>query len=110
MKKIKTCFLNIEKQFSNKIFNEMLLIDNTRSSSFLYKTYFCFSDISNSNNKSFNNKNSPRDNFTKGNTLDNLIKIRRHDKKSDYNKDQFNRLKIDPNDESFYGKINNIAK
>ena len=103
MIKIKTCLISIEKQQSIKILKNILIINKPKPSSFLFNTYFCFSDIPNSKNRNLNYKNSSKDNLIRGNTLDNLMKITRHEKKSDYNKERFNRLKIDPNDESFYG-------
>ncbi len=108
MKKIKTCLQKIGKQYPNKNLKNIILINNPWPSSFLFKTNFTFSEIPNSKNKAYNNKNLLNDdNVTKGKNFDNLIKIRRHEKKSDYSKDQFNRIKIDPNDEIFYGNYYN---
>ncbi len=100
MNKVKNCFKlrkNIYSFINTNITNYRFHL--RKPILFCNAKYFS-SESYNTTNDNFSNKKIKKENI-----LDNINKLRRHEKKSNLNVDQYNRIKINPNDETFYGKF-----
>lgn len=106
MNKFKNCLQDIKRINLNKKGQLKLVLDKPKLQSLLNIACFSFADSFNAKNKNIKSGNSLRDKLNNKNNLDNILNIKRHEQKSNFNKDQYNRVKIDPNDESFYGNYN----
>jgi len=105
MNRLKICIQRLYKYNQNPFNYNKLKFNYLYKSNLISNPYFSFSDLTNSKNKNIKIKDLQRNQLTNKNSLENLTNIRRHEKKSNFNYDQFNRIKIDPNDESFYGNL-----
>jgi len=104
MNKLKNSFLLTfkNKKFFNKNINNFNILN---SNPILFTTNkFFFSENYDSKIKNFSSKKINKENFLNGNNYDNLTKIRRHEMKSHLNSNSYDKIKINPSDEAFYGK------
>jgi len=100
MNKIKNCLLSINRNKLSKNPNLENRKHSFNKSNIILNIHYSFSNNFNYKNNNLNPKKLERENILNN---ENFRGIRRHEKHSNFNNDLYNKKKIDPNDENFYG-------